>query len=75
MKREKWRVEIVGTVSHVVESGARIAAPRGEYDMVESDLGSYELSRTGGPVFSLTLLELSTEVKARHLKIIEGRWP
>ena len=70
-----WTVEVVGIVSRL-DGKARVAVPRGAYLMREIGFEEYELSRDGGPIFPLTLIEVVTYTRKRDLKVIQPpSWP
>ncbi len=51
-----------------------MAVPKGTYAMAEKEFGQYELTREGGPTFTLSLVEVSTYSNEHQLKI-QGPWP
>ena len=74
MSGKIWMVQVTGFVSRL-EGAARVAVPGGDYLMREADApGEYVLGRPGGPMFSLSDLELSTYLSQRELQITP-RWP
>jgi hypothetical protein len=70
-----WRMRVTGLVSRELDTGERVAVPTGDYTMREIDTEHYELTRDGGPTFTLSLKEVSRYLNTKDLKAEGGAWP
>lgn len=64
-------LKVVGLVTRERANSARVAVPHGIYKLRELSIDCYELSGTGLPTFTLSLLELSTYLNTKALKELD----